>query len=407
VIGLILAVVALGLAASYAAVTWRNQRRTARRVVDVAERLGESTPPKVTPQVAIDRLERSVDRVRRHDDDSRIAELRLARALDEVTQGVVICDPGGGIVARNSFALAFAAARHGEALVEAAIRELLAAALQGERPRRALEIHGPPRRVLHIHAGPLHDSGVLVGAIAVVDDRTEQQRTDTIRRDFVANISHELKTPIGALSLLAETLADETDPATAQRLSTRLRDEALRVSRTVEDLLALSRIEGDGMTDLEQLPVASIVAEATDRVRPVAALHNVAVCVAPVDPSVELRGDRRQLVSALFGLLDNAVKYSEAGGTVDVRVEARGDRVAMVVRDTGIGIPTRDLERIFERFYRVDRARARDTGGTGLGLSIVRHVAQNHGGDVTVSSREGEGSEFTIVVPVGTREVAP
>jgi two-component system sensor histidine kinase SenX3 len=402
VIGLVVALVALALAAGILVLSWRAQQRTVRRVVDVVERLGETTPTRVTSQAAIDRLERSVDRVRRHDDRARLAETRLARAFDHVTQGAVICDTQGVVVARNAFALAYEEARHGEALVEAAIQELLSIARGGGRAQRQLEIHGPPRRVLFLHAAPLYDNGLLIGGIAVVDDRTEQQRVDAIRRDFVANVSHELKTPIGALSLLAETLADETDPGVARRLSGRLRDEAQRVSRTIDDLLAFSRIERNFSPDLERVAAATIVADAIERVHPVALQRHVDIHVEPVDPSIELVGDRRQLTSALFNLLENAVKYSEPDGPVAVRVEQAEGRIAMTVQDSGIGIPTRDLERIFERFYRVDKARARDTGGTGLGLSIVRHVAQNHGGDVKVSSREGEGSEFSIVLPVRT-----
>jgi two-component system, OmpR family, sensor histidine kinase SenX3 len=393
-----LAVVALA-AALVAAMFWRSQHRTVRRVLEVVERLGETTPARVTPEAAISRLERSVDRVRRHDDDTRLAEARLEQAFSEITQGAVVCDRLGAIVLRNAFARTFAEGRHGEALVEAAIQELLADALRGRRTERELDIHGPPRRSLFLHAAPIVSDGELLGAIAVVDDITEQQRIDSIRRDFVANVSHELKTPIGALSLLAETVAEEPDPQVVRRLSGRMRDESYRVSRIIDDLLTLSRIEGDDSPIPGDVTVAAIVADAVDRIRPTAEHRGVPVVVGGIDPGLLLSGDRPQLTSALFNLLDNAVKYSEPGSPVEVQVASHGDDVDITVRDRGIGIPHRDLERIFERFYRVDKARSRDTGGTGLGLAIVRHIVRNHGGEVKVVSREGEGSRFTMSLP--------
>jgi two-component system sensor histidine kinase SenX3 len=178
------------------------------------------------------------------------------------------------------------------------------------------------------------------------------------------------------------------------------------VARIIEDLLDLSRIEAEESPVREPVPVHLVVAEAVERVRPVAEVHGVVVDVAEPSRRLVVSGDRRQLVSALFNLLENAVKYSEPGGRVELRARSDGARVELAVRDEGIGIPARDLERIFERFYRVDRARSRQTGGTGLGLAIVRHVATNHGGEVTVESREGEGSVFRLVLPLAGGPVA-
>jgi two-component system sensor histidine kinase SenX3 len=399
VIGVAIAAGAILLAALVAAAAWRAQQRTARRVVEVVERLGESIPARITATAAIEQLSRSVERVQRFDDDVRLAEVRLERALNEVEQGIVVCDARGDLVSRNSSSLAFVDARHGEALVEAAVRDLTAAALRGVRGTRDLQLYGPPQRTLHVHAAPLFADSELVGAIAVIDDVTEQKRIDAVRRDFVANVSHELKTPIGALALLAETLADEEDLAVARRLSGRLRDESFRVSRIVDDLLTLSRIEGDDSVRLAPVELAPVVAEAVARVRSLAEHRGVALRTEGVGTGAEVLGDRSQLVAALANLLDNAVKYSESGSSVEVETGGDERTVSLVVRDHGIGIPSRDLERIFERFYRVDKARSRDTGGTGLGLSIVRHIARNHGGEVTVSSREGSGSTFTLTLP--------
>jgi two-component system sensor histidine kinase SenX3 len=233
----------------------------------------------------------------------------------------------------------------------------------------------------------------------VIDDITETQRIDSIRRDFVANVSHELKTPIGALALLAETLAGESDAGIVQRLSERVRNESFRVSNMVDDLLTLSRIEGNDSPNVDDFGIDLLVRDCVDRVHPVAERRSVIITVGAVDGSLRFVGDRRQIASALSNLLENAVKYSESGAPVDVRVSTSEHEMAIVVQDHGIGIPTSELERIFERFYRVDKARSRETGGSGLGLSIARHVARNHGGDITVVSREGEGSTFALLLP--------
>ena len=184
-----------------------------------------------------------------------------------------------------------------------------------------------------------------------------------------------------------------------RRLSERVLAEAQRLGRIVEDLLDLSRIESAGATAGEPIAVVGLVDEAVERVRPVAEHRRVAIQVTDVPDRLRVVGERRQLMSAFVNLLDNAVQYSDAGSRVDVDVGAGGSWIQVAVRDRGIGIPARDIERIFERFYRVDRSRARDTGGTGLGLAIVRHVAEVHGGEVVVESREGEGSTFTLRLP--------
>jgi two-component system, OmpR family, sensor histidine kinase SenX3 len=194
--------------------------------------------------------------------------------------------------------------------------------------------------------------------------------------------------------------------ASRRRLAERMLTEAFRVGRTIDDLLELSRIEADEAAGREDVPVHLLIAEAVDRVRGAAEQQGIAIEVEKPPVRLGVTGDRRQLVSATYNLLENAVKYSDAGSTVQVRARTDGRFVDIDVQDHGIGIPRRDLERVFERFYRVDRARSRDTGGTGLGLAIVRHVANNHAGDVRVESLEGEGSTFTLRVPVGSGPVA-
>ena len=404
---------------------------------------------------------------------------------------------------------------------------------------RTLDLYGPPRRTLQVRARQIDDGRRPLGVIALIEDVSERRRLEEIRRDFVANVSHELKTPMGALGLLAETLVSEPDPDVAQRLAGRIHNEAFRVSRIIDDLLDLSRIESEEAPPREPVLVNLVMADAIERVRATADQRGIEIVLHEPSPPVAVMGDRRQLVSAMHALLENAITYSydnskvvvtghraarqpqpgatppcgawrgdegdsdgdarrEAPTTGElpvVRVErardARGcgarirgeqprpkkgrvpvraglhprdprpvlarrtrppapeprrpparprrhrrpssdgecrrpgpapadspasaspnwrieerDNVRLSVQDHGVGIPARDLDRIFERFYRVDHGRSRDTGGTGLGLSIVRHVANNHQGWVDVESREGEGSTFTLVLPIQAERVA-
>jgi two-component system sensor histidine kinase SenX3 len=234
---------------------------------------------------------------------------------------------------------------------------------------------------------------------------TEQRRTDDVRRDFVANVSHELKTPIGAMALLAETIASTDEPETARSLTDQMLRETDRLARIVDDLLDLSLAEAQEAPVRDRVPVRVLLDEAVERVRPLALARGIPLRDEVPDDDLSVECDAGQLVSAITNLLDNAIKYSDEGGSVEARAYAEGgtagsDRVVIEVRDHGIGIPTTDLERIFERFYRVDKARSRATGGTGLGLSIVRHVVQAHHGEVAVESREGDGSTFRLVLPL-------
>ena len=323
---------------------------------------------------------------------------RLADTLSASAEGIVVVDAEGREVFRNAAAERFRDARHSEAVASAVIEELLSAALHGESVERDLQLFGPPRAQLHLRSVPLADG--RGGAAVFVDDVSEIKRIESVRRDFVANVSHELKTPIGALELLAETIAAESDPAVTQPLAERMVKEAERLGRIVDDLLDLSLIETQEAPTRGLTPVRALVEEAIDRLRPAAMIGGLQLEVHHGTDAL-LFCDRRQVVSAVSNLLDNAVKYTEPGGRIDVATSSTLGRIAITVSDSGIGVPGRDLERIFERFYRVDQARSRDTGGTGLGLAIVRHVAQAHGGEVSVTSMEGQGSTFTVVFPAG------
>jgi two-component system sensor histidine kinase SenX3 len=326
--------------------------------------------------------------------------MELGKVLDLVTEGVVILDAGGEVTFRSAVADRLLGTGPAAALAGDAVEELArSVARTGAPQERRLELSIPTRRDLLIRGYPLRDSSV----VAIIEDVSERQRLESVRRDFVANVSHELKTPVGALSLLAEALDGEDDLEVVVRLAARIGQESERLVRIIDDLLDLSRIEAGQPAEPADVPVASVVRESVESIAPVAASLGV-VLQFDEPPAVTVRGDRRDLVSALCNLIDNAVKYSEPGGTVTVKASIEDGRVALAVADTGVGIPARDMERIFERFYRVDRARSRLTGGTGLGLSIVRHVAANHGGTVKVESVEGEGSTFTLSLPL-TEEV--
>ncbi len=247
--------------------------------------------------------------------------------------------------------------------------------------------------------GPAVGDGGFV--LLLAEDQTERRRVEEIRRDFVANISHELKTPVGALALLAETVEDAADdPESVRRFAGRMRQEAARLTNLVQDLIMLSRIQAaepipaPGAVELD-----AVVAEAMDRCRMKATSRGIEL-VATGTRRLALLGEDELLVTALRNLLDNAIAYSPDRTRVVVTTRQDGrEAVEISVTDQGIGIPERDLERIFERFYRVDPARSRVTGGTGLGLAIVKHVTAAHGGEVVVTSQEGQGSTFTLRLP--------
>jgi two-component system, OmpR family, sensor histidine kinase SenX3 len=341
---------------------------------------------------------RSTEAGRERDGQSAL----LRRALDGAPLGVVVGDGSGERLFANAAARRFIEGRHAETIVQSRVADLLAEGVRGEHVTDTLDLYGPPRWSLVLRGQPLSLDDVA-GAMVVIEDVTERRRLEAVRRDFVANISHELKTPVGALSVLSETLTDESEPEVLNRLAGRIQDEAFRVNRLIDDLLELSRIEAEEFGAREPVPIELILREAIDRTRPAAHSRHIDIKVDDAAEGAAVFGDRRQLVSAVANLIDNALKYSDPGSQVEIRTREGEASVEIEVEDHGIGIPARDLDRIFERFYRVDRARSRATGGTGLGLAIVRHVANNHDGRVRVQSREGDGSTFTFVLPTGAR----
>ena len=268
-----------------------------------------------------------------------------------------------------------------------------------------LELRRGRNQPRHVAArvAPLGSRLVLV----LADDRTRERRVEAIRRDFVANVSHELKTPVGAIHLLAEAVAEAADdPEAVQRFSARMRTESERLTRLVQQIIELSRLQGDEPLDhADSIPVDVLAERAVDRVRVDAADKDIHLEFVG-EHDLKVVGNADQLSAALGNLVENAVAYSGRGGRVTVAARRNGEHVDIVVTDHGVGIPAHEIDRIFERFYRVDPARARATGGTGLGLSIVKHVAATHGGEIRVWSVEGEGSTFTLMLPTDEYEEA-
>lgn len=271
--------------------------------------------------------------------------------------------------------------------------------------QRELRLVSPSRdQLVEMHAAPLHNGqGGVVGAMVVLHDTSELHRLETVRQDFVANASHELKTPITAIRGLVETLIDDKELSSSkrERFLEKIRDQSMRLSSIVTDLLTLSRLEAEGSElervafDLRDTVFASVkVLTSTSEKRGIAVETQV-----PNTP-VEVVGDEEAFGQVVSNLLDNALKYTASGGQVWVRIQCQDDNAIVEVQDTGIGIEPKDRDRIFERFYRVDKARSRELGGTGLGLSIVKHIAITHGGRVTVDSVPGTGSTFRVFLPL-------
>jgi two-component system sensor histidine kinase SenX3 len=261
---------------------------------------------------------------------------------------------------------------------------------------------GAEKTLLHARAVQLSDSNVLM----VVEDNTESKRLDDTRRDFIANISHELKTPIGAISLLAEALVDASDdPDAVQKFSKSLRKESKRLTNLIKDVVQLSRIQSaEVVANAEVVDLSTVVMEALDRNSYRAEARNVKITYDAPE-GIEVIGDPEMLTVAVKNLIENAILYSEEGAPVGVGLRNVENVAEIAVTDSGLGIPQEDQARIFERFYRVDPSRSRATGGTGLGLAIVKHVASTHNGEVKLFSKPGVGSTFTLRIPLADKNV--
>ncbi|HYU83527.1 MAG TPA: ATP-binding protein [Kribbellaceae bacterium] len=324
----------------------------------------------------------------------------VATVLSVLRSSAVVMGPEDQVLQASAPAHVLGIVRANRLVVDELLHMVRQVRRDGEIRQRDLEIvRGRLGATQYVSArvAPLGTRLVLV----LVEDRTRERRIDAVRKDFVVNVSHELKTPIGALTLLADAVADASDdPEAVQRFSGRMRVEASRLGRLVKEIIELSRLQGDDpLENPGPVDVAEVIEQAVDRCRVDAQNRGISI-VVKADPSLEVLGSEDQLVIAVGNLVENAVNYSPDHTRVAVAAHVDGDLVEITVSDQGVGIPNADLERIFERFYRVDRARSRETGGTGLGLSIVKHIASIHGGDVRVWSVEGQGSTFTIRLPL-------
>lgn len=243
-------------------------------------------------------------------------------------------------------------------------------------------------------------------ALVLITDLSEERRLNEVRRDFVANVSHELKTPVGALSLLAEAItAAGTDEEQIKKFTNRMQLEVKRLTELITDLVELSEVQGDKlMRNFEPVNLVSVINEAVDTAKLFANEKKINLNSPQNLPAVTVLGDQRQLVTALSNLITNAIRYSPSHTNVGVGLRVENEQAQVSVTDQGVGISEADQVRIFERFYRVDPARSRETGGTGLGLAIVKYICANHGGECTVWSKKGQGSTFTLNLPIYSGE---
>ena len=331
--------------------------------------------------------------------DARSPAADIGAVLASLRVSAILLDPDLGVVEASPSAYAYRLVRAGR-LAHPESAQLARVARHSDRPVEqevALEQGRTDAGTLFgLRAAPLSGGFVLL----LCEDRTQEQRMDEARRDFVANISHELKTPIGAIGLLSEAIGDAADdPESVRRFAGRLQHESARLARLVNEIIDLSRLQFDNPVESARaVRVDAVIAEAMDRVRSAAeAKHIRLVRGGPV--GLQVVGNKDQLVTAVNNLVDNAIAYSPEHTRVAVGVREREDAVEITVTDQGIGIPEDEQARIFERFYRVDPARSRQTGGTGLGLSIVKHIAASHRGTVSVWSSHGAGSTFTLRLP--------
>jgi two-component system sensor histidine kinase SenX3 len=323
-----------------------------------------------------------------------------AEVLSVIGRAYVIVDVIDGVVRASPAAYAFGLVR-GHTVVHKELLELTGRVRRdGVIEERQLELpRGPLGQgtiIIQVRVAPIGDEYILL----LADDRTEITRTEAMRNDFVANVSHELKTPVGAISLLAETLEGAADDEVAvRRFAKRMQKESVRLTALVQDIIELSRLQGaDVVQSGKPVDLNAVVAEAVDRNKLPAEAKEISVVVGG-KLTLPVYGDQDLLMTALRNLIDNAIRYAPERTKIGVGLRSREGLAVISVTDQGPGIPPEDQERIFERFYRVDAARSRQTGGTGLGLSIVKHVVAQHGGEVSVWSQPGQGSTFTVRLP--------
>lgn len=338
------------------------------------------------------------------------------RALGALDVGVVVLDRDETVIFANPVSRRMLVV-DGDRLTLPVLSELVRSVTDSAQPDSVtLDLstpgRGPEQVSFLVRAMPLRDRGRVGSVVLRFSDITEARRLELVRRDFVANVSHELKTPVSALTLLAEAVQEAADdPEAVQHFAARMQREGSRLGRLVQELIELSRLQGaEALPGQDLVSIDRIVGEAVDRSRLLAEQNGITVADR-TEPGLQVRGNETQLGTALGNLVDNAISYSPERTRVAVTSQSVTDAdgtewVEISVTDQGIGIAESDLDRVFERFYRVDQARSRATGGTGLGLAIVKHIATNHGGRVSVWSVVGAGSTFTMRLPLAGRSPA-
>jgi len=337
---------------------------------------------------------------------------KLEAVLNNISAGVMVTDSESRILLLNPAAEEILAVEQEKAAGRRTIEifsskdmdVIVMRAAAGESVDEEIELIYPQRMSLHLKADPvLGAEGNVIATVSAIEDITALKRLNQVRQDFVANISHELRTPVAVIRALTDSLLDGAveDSERARRFLKDLDIETMRLSQLIEDLLALSRLEAkDAALQIEEFNLGELIHECLESKGKLAEEYGIQLAVGPGGEEMTMKGERRLLRTALNNLIDNAIKYNHHEGRVTVGYMEKDDVVAIEVTDTGTGIPREELPRIFERFFRVDKARSRETGGTGLGLSIVKHIAELHGGGVSVDSVEGEGSTFTVVIPI-------
>jgi two-component system phosphate regulon sensor histidine kinase PhoR len=403
---------ALGVAAALALLAERAQARSLDRIRAALEAAPVGAPrerPLRSERGALGALARAVDaaaeRARAQEARSAAERERLEAIFDGMVEGVLVLGADGRVQLANARARELLGAWGelvGRTALEATRRPDVADALRRAAHAEAalaLEIALGEERMVEMHARRFPAAGEPQGVVAVLHDVSEIRRLESHRRDFVANVSHELRTPLTSIQGFVETLHDESlEPAQRKQYLDVVARNAERLRALIEDLLELSRIEGRTQPlALEAVDVGAVTASLLRDMRPRIDARRLAVTATGAAPPA--LADRRALEQVLQNLLDNALKYTEPGGRIELRLSSAGGRARIEVADTGIGIPEVDRARVFERFYRVDKARSRDLGGTGLGLAIVKHLVQAMDGDIFLESREGQGTTVAVVLP--------
>jgi two-component system phosphate regulon sensor histidine kinase PhoR len=413
---LIIFLIALAAAAIFAYRFLKSVSRRAARLEAYAEHLLD---PHVTAQGlpvendVLGALAQSLQRTAAHFgklmESVELEGARRETILASMLEGVLAVNKDLRVVFCNdSFARAIGAripVTPGISLLELvrdpALVEILAQALAtGGRVERRITLLSAADHSFEVLAGPLAGSP-QPGALAILHDVTQLERLERVRKDFVANVSHELRTPLAAIRGYAETLLDGAidDPENNRKFLEIIMRQATRLTNIAADLLTLSELESNaGAAQPHPISVSAVLESALRTVEPAAEARGITLLRDKID-DLNVNGRELRLEQVFVNLLDNAIKFSRPNGEISITIQSIDGRARITIADSGIGIPSEDLPRIFERFYRVDKARSRDVGGTGLGLSIVKHVVEQMGGTVTVDSRLGEGSRFTIVVP--------